>query len=142
MSYAIPPPLEFDRVTESSWEEEVLNDMVVLLSCSVDVAVIVKLTGTWIALPVFGVSVTVASLVPSDNEPATAENVMFPVDNPAIVTAPVVDSQPAPAETLGVTVTELPELFVTVTVRVTAVVDPETALKVTGLGSALMMLPA
>jgi hypothetical protein len=93
-------------------------------------------------LPVPGVSVTCPTVVPSDNPEATAENVMFPVDNPAIVTAPVVVSQPTPDETLGVTVTELPELFVTATVWVTAVVDPETAVRATGFGLALMMLPA
>ena len=94
-------------------------------------------------VPAAGVSVTCPTVVPSDNPEATAENVTFPVDNPGIVTAPVVDSQPDdPDETLGVTVTELPELFVTVTVWVTAVVDPETAVRATGFGLALMMLPA
>ena len=80
-------------------------------------------------MPLLGVSVTCPTVVPSDNPEATAENVMFPVDNPGIVTAPVVDSQPDPDETLGVTVTELLVLFVTVTAWVTAVVDPETAVR-------------
>ena len=44
-------------------------------------------------MPLLGVSVTCPPVVPSDNPEATAKNVMFPVDNPGIVMAPVVDSQ-------------------------------------------------